>query len=494
MPELPSSSSSSAPLSTTFFPSSSSTTKSSISSISSTITNSNMKQKDLPRCPASFERGLYWNWTLAGEKSVQKCPVGVTGYARRLCLVTGWEGPADLSECRSQWLTTLQARANGDESVNGVAADLAKVTANKALYGGDLRTAAGLISVLATKMDKSSYSYPETKQRRSLIEEFLSYALTTGSALLSSGLSGPWGDLSPRERRNAVTQLMIGLEEAAFLLADTLPKGMHTAMFKSHVFASVRSVEADGTHVIFPSPDDEFTNWSFADHINLPPEAILENSEESITRVVFLTYRHLEDLLDPKDEHFASDVGSGGKSLFVNSRVISASLGHGRHFQLPESVVLTFSLLKQDNVSNPICAFWDYTTAAWSDEGCFVVSYNTSHVTCKCDHLTNFAVIMEESTADSKTDSQSSLRIIANAGCVICLIFIVGSVLVFTVFRGLATPRTVIHRHVCFCLMVTQLVFLIGIWRTDLPVVCGIVAGILHYAVLSAFSWMFLEG
>ena len=45
----------------------------------------------------------------------------------------------------------------------------------------------------------------------------------------------------------------------------------------------------------------------------------------------------------------------------VNSRVISASLGKGRHIQLPQPVTIRLQHLRLDNVSNAQCVFWDYT-------------------------------------------------------------------------------------------------------------------------------------
>ncbi|XP_071548081.1 latrophilin Cirl-like isoform X3 [Panulirus ornatus] len=446
-----------------------------------------------PWCPPSFGRGLYWNWTRGGDVAVQPCPGGASGWARRPCHKADWAGPADLSECRSVWLATLETRANSHDSLLGVAADLATVTASKALYGGDLTTTARLLSTLATRMTEHVHAFPDPRQRQALVTEMLQAALTTGSALLAAGMAGPWGDLAVRERRHAVTQLMVALEEASFLLADALPSGTQAAHYRSHVLVSARNARADGSSVRFPSAQDQALEWVFDDSVVLPPEAILENSDGGSTRVVFLTYHHLEDLLRPGTEplgHRAPNV-----TRLVNSRVVSASLGRGRHIQLPEPVTLTFSLLRQENVTRPVCAFWDYTTSAWSDEGCRVLRYNRSHVTCQCDHLTNFAVLMERAAGGSAgEDPQAPLRILAYVGCVVSLVCVAGSLLVFSVFRGLASPRTAVHRHVCVCLTAAELVFLVGVWRTDIPILCGVVAGILHYTVLSAFAWMFMEG
>lgn len=33
----------------------------------------------------------------------------------------------------------------------------------------------------------------------------------------------------------------------------------------------------------------------------------------------------------------------------------------------------------------------------WSQEGCSLKDLNNTHVTCQCDHLTNFAILMDVS-------------------------------------------------------------------------------------------------
>ena len=58
----------------------------------------------------------------------------------------------------------------------------------------------------------------------------------------------------------------------------------------------------------------------------------------------------------------------------------------------------------------------------------------------------------------------------------------------------LQSDRTTIHKNLCVCLLVAEVLFLAGIGQTDQAIVCGIVAGLLHFFFLCAFAWMFLEG
>ena len=51
------------------------------------------------------------------------------------------------------------------------------------------------------------------------------------------------------------------------------------------------------------------------------------------------------------------------------------------------------------NVSNKVlhdfaCVFWDYSLNDWSTKGCSKVSLPTGSLQCRCNHTTNFAVLM----------------------------------------------------------------------------------------------------
>ena len=50
-------------------------------------------------------------------------------------------------------------------------------------------------------------------------------------------------------------------------------------------------------------------------------------------------------------------------------------------------------------MGNPVCVFWDLESSAWSDSGCRVLVTNKSRTVCECNHLTNFALLMEEQSA-----------------------------------------------------------------------------------------------
>ena len=58
----------------------------------------------------------------------------------------------------------------------------------------------------------------------------------------------------------------------------------------------------------------------------------------------------------------------------------------------------------------------------------------------------------------------------------------------------LQNERLSLHRHLCLCLLLAEVLFLCGVSQTGNPLVCGLIAGALHYLFLAAFAWMFMEG
>ncbi|XP_042859853.1 adhesion G protein-coupled receptor L1-like isoform X8 [Penaeus japonicus] len=508
-------------------------------------------------CPPSSGRGLFWNWTQGGEVAVQPCPGGASGWARRPCNPLGWAGPADLSECRSVWLTTLTSRAHTNDAVLAVAHDLATVTGSRALYGGDVTATARLLNSLARRMADDVSNFPDRDQREALVTELVGAAIATGSHLVG-GQRDAWADLRPPEHRAAATALLLGLEEAAFLLADNLHHEKTVNHAEPNILLRLQVVETRNVAAVtFPSPGETWlqppptrpsdpsdapsghpsttsgdldvdavatssssaassssssSSASFGptnslqdpeapppapqDTITLPPEALLENSENGLVKMVFFSYDGLHHLLQPDGRSYRineANFKGVNETRVLNSRVVSASLGAGRHIELPEPVVLTFTMIRTVNVNSPAC-LQDYTTSSWSEEGCRVLRYNTSHTVCQCDHLTNFAVLMDVHATPLAYPHHLALSIITYVGCVISIVCLLLATIVFHAFRGLKSDRTTIHKNLCVCLLIAETVFLAGVNQTDKPVVCGVVAGLLHFFFLAAFAWMFMEG
>lgn len=177
--------------------------------------------------------------------------------------------------------------------------------------------------------------------------------------------------------------------------------------------------------------------WSSEnDSIVLPQGALLDNSDGEFVRLVFASFNRLEEILQWHPDHLDT-ISIRNVSKVLNSKVMCASLGKGRHIQLKEPVSLTFKHIHIENVTNPSCVFWDYSMNTWSNEGCKVEYSNRTHTTCQCNHLTNFAILMDVQAILLPIPHQIALQIITYVGCIISIICLVLAVITFQIFRGL---------------------------------------------------------
>lgn len=130
----------------------------------------------------------------------------------------------------------------------------------------------------------------------------------------------------------------------------------------------------------------------------------------------------------------------------------------------------------------------------WSTQGCRLVESNKTHTTCACSHLTNFAVLMAHREIYQGRINELLLSVITWVGIVISLVCLAICISTFCFLRGLQTDRNTIHKNLCINLFLAELLFLVGIDKTQYEVACPIFAGLLHYFFLAAFSWLCLEG
>uniref|UniRef100_UPI00358FEC71 adhesion G protein-coupled receptor E1-like isoform X3 n=1 Tax=Myxine glutinosa TaxID=7769 RepID=UPI00358FEC71 len=205
-----------------------------------------------------------------------------------------------------------------------------------------------------------------------------------------------------------------------------------------------------------------------------------EHSKNGLARVVTALYRNI------------SQIQNGVRSRLV-SPVISVTVGDSSNtFKFKKNITYTLQIVPTGKKEKAACVFWDLETDAWSTDGCTVLSQNSSEVTCSCNHLTNFAVLM------ARTELSEAhiwkLGIVSRVGLLVSLACLLPAGFTFAFCRALRSPRNTVHMNLCLCLFVAELCFILGIQRRENKILCAVIAGALHYTFLAAFSWMFLEG
>ncbi|OWF51985.1 G-protein coupled receptor 126 [Mizuhopecten yessoensis] len=184
-----------------------------------------------------------------------------------------------------------------------------------------------------------------------------------------------------------------------------------------------------------------------------------------------------------------------------NSLIMAASIPNVDVKGLQSPVLQRF-VHTEKNSKNPACVFWDenlQSTAKWSGEGCSV--YETvanSHTTCACDHLTNFALLMDiYGTGGGISDeNRLAMSIISYVGCSISLFSLLLTLFTYCLFKKLRSSNpSKILINLCIALIAVNVIFILGqqAYALDNSAACKVVAVLLHYFLLSAMTWMAVE-
>ncbi|KAM7140854.1 putative adhesion G protein-coupled receptor E4P isoform 1-T1 [Molossus nigricans] len=204
--------------------------------------------------------------------------------------------------------------------------------------------------------------------------------------------------------------------------------------------------------------------------------------------VAFITYRSLGDILNGS---FFSD-RKGILDIKLNSHVVSGTIGITEKVSLSKPVFLTFKHTQPGGTrTKNLCVYWEGSEEGgrWSTKGCTHVGSNDSYTTCKCTHLSSFAILM---ALAPKVDP--ILTVITYVGLSLSLLCLLLAALTFILCRPIHNTSTSLHLQLCICLFLAHFLFLTGIDQTEPEVLCSIIAGVLHYLYLASFTWMFLEG
>ncbi|CAG5131799.1 unnamed protein product [Candidula unifasciata] len=422
-------------------------------------------------------KGIAWPQTRIGKTVESNCPDSFRGLVRWRCLDYGWEKPGpDFLDCTSAWLEKMDTRINKVVSL---------IFENHFVF----LHAHGPLTVKKWKMK-----------------------------MMTDSVS--WRNLSHQDRRRAATSLFLSVEDVGFHAGRLIDAGSSELTVDENIVMKVTVVDTQETHndMTFPSREDLWqSTWQAeagSDSITIKSTSlkIVGMKGERPVNIVFTLYKNMENMMQPqtnalspmptvlsanevesyystetiRDAFYTTGSGKGGVRV-INSKVIAASINSTKPRRK----------LAEPPISNerPLCSFWDMDTSGqWSQEGCQLIDTNISHTTCECDHLTNFAVLMDVTGVKLSSENELALRVITFVGCVISVICLLLSWITFLVFKNLQCDRNTIHKNLVFCLLLAEIVFLGGIAQTEPKILCSVIAGMLHYLFLSAFAWMCLEG
>ncbi|XP_053778378.1 adhesion G protein-coupled receptor L3 isoform X13 [Desmodus rotundus] len=465
-------------------------------------------------CEAVEAREIMWFKTRQGQLAKQPCPAGTIGVSTYLCLAPDgiWDpqGP-DLSNCSSPWVNHITQKLKSGETAANIARELAEQTRNH-LNAGDItysvRAMDQLVGLLDVQLrnltpggkDSAARSLNKLQKRERSCRAYVQAMVETVNNLLQPQALNAWRDLTTSDQLRAATMLLDTVEESAFVLADNLLKTDIVRENTDNIQLEVARLSTEGNLEDLKFPETVAPGST----IQLSANTLKQNGRNGEIRVAFVLYNNLGPYLSTENASMklGTEAMSTNHSVIVNSPVITAAINKefSNKVYLADPVVFTVKHIKQSEENfNPNCSFWSYSkrtmTGYWSTQGCRLLTTNRTHTTCSCNHLTNFAVLMahvEVKHSDAVHDLL--LDVITWVGILLSLVCLLICIFTFCFFRGLQSDRNTIHKNLCISLFVAELLFLIGINRTDQPIACAVFAALLHFFFLAAFTWMFLEG
>ncbi|KAM9004833.1 cadherin EGF LAG seven-pass G-type receptor 2 isoform 4-T5 [Sarcophilus harrisii] len=490
-------------------------------------------------CPRAIEAGIWWPRTRFGLPAAAPCPKGSFGTAVRHCDEhRGWL-PPDLFNCTSVTFSELKGfaeRLQRNESgldagrSQRLAVLLRNATQHTAGYfGSDVKVAYQLATkLLAHESVQRGFGLAATQD-----VHFTENLLRVGSALLDVGNKRHWELIQQTEGGTA--WLLHHYEAYASALAQNmrhtylspftiitpnivisvvrLDKGNFAGAKLPH-YEALRGERPPDLETTVILPESVFKATESQDHqppgVPVVPGEAREQEElgrrqrrhpelsqgQAVASVII--YRTLAGLLphnyDPDKRSLRVP-----KRPVINTPVVSISV-HDDEDQLPRAldkpVTVQFRLLETEERSKPICVFWNHSilvsgTGGWSARGCEVVFRNESHVSCQCNHMTSFAVLMDVSRREN--GEILPLKTVTYAALGVTLAALLLTFLFLASLRALRSNQHGIRRNLVAALGLAQLVFLLGINQADLPFACTVIAILLHFLYLCAFSWALLE-
>ncbi|XP_041646361.1 adhesion G-protein coupled receptor G5-like [Cheilinus undulatus] len=183
--------------------------------------------------------------------------------------------------------------------------------------------------------------------------------------------------------------------------------------------------------------------------------------------------------------------------IIYENRLVGLSVRGKNISGLRERVEITMKLTTAiSETQEPRCVFLDFSTKNYSSHGCdTLLRPDQSAITCSCDHLTYFGVLLV--SADLSPEHLEILSYITLIGCSLSLLVLTIAVLLFIANRKLRADVSMkVHINLVIALILLNAHFLPSQAVAALSSygLCLYIALALHFSLLSTFSWMALEG
>ncbi|NXH83860.1 AGRD1 protein, partial [Edolisoma coerulescens] len=392
-------------------------------------------------------------------------------------------------------LTTPASPALSPDAYGPVLAELSRAS------GGSRAPSAAL-----GHLRNVSFSLPEQSlsesTARSLAEAFLK--AVEDFMLLSDWIDGPETPLVFGSLLHTIDAVMAHVSHN--LDKSSLPLAVEgSSSVADYAVVKMRPQALNVSHYRFPSRGQSY--------VSIPSEAFHGKACITIVGLLYHNMHYFFHNINPVDTKIAEAAAYKGYMISASSYLISVKVEPlpQLSYNLSGSPLITIQLahrltprqysqaLNKSNRVHLYCAFLDYSngTGVWSNEGCVRESGDLNHSVCLCNHLTNFAILMQVVPLKLTREHQVALSSITYIGCALSIFCLTITLVTFAVLSSVSTIRNQryhIHANLSFAVLLAQILLLTSFQFSPGTLPCKILAILLHFFFLSAFAWMLVEG
>nr|CAG6022822.1 unnamed protein product [Menidia menidia]CAG6022852.1 unnamed protein product [Menidia menidia] len=383
-------------------------------------------------------------------------------------------------------ISELQIESQGlvQEKVNDFASSLSQtVKEEKDEISDSSETISTIVEIVETIASVST----------DVTQETIENVLDTVDVIIGDDSKESWDFLNANATKNASSVLLRSLEQ----LSDRLSNGTFNFTSTSQRIQLSRS---------------EFNN-SFSENLNSSVSIKIPDTGLKRVFITTIILSTLNNVMPTRTSTFDVNLLNSTSNQNDSGNAINAAVAIVRLSQTINNISLTYTTLNSNLKKDRQCVFWNFTLldelGAWDDEGCKVVSHTPQKVTCNCNHLTSFSLLMSTEIPDTIKDLLDIITYvgvgISLASLVICL------AIEGYVWKEITRNSTALLRHVsivntALCLLIADICFIIAAFvaknpaenpgsNYEVPVgQCSAATFFMHFSYLAVFFWMLASG
>ncbi|XP_060907249.1 uncharacterized protein LOC132984433 [Labrus mixtus] len=293
--------------------------------------------------------------------------------------------------------------------------------------------------------------------------------LLTAGVLTTDGARGTWESLNNGSRNESQTRsstFLQSLENITARITDV-------------------SLAIDTPSILLNKTT--FTD-SFNASFNSSVTIVISEPGEGEKNITVMTFASMHNVLPARDEANSSRFDINGRVVLVQTSIGNIPINN---------ISFTFNL-NNTSLVNPQCVFWNFSLfddrGGWDNEGCMPVEIKNGSITCNCNHLTSFSILMSPFVNCKVCSLITFIGVgISMASLVICLI------IEAVIWRKIRRNTTSYLRHVSIVniavsLLIADIWFIIGASISEAPGdnrdACSAATFFIHFFYLAMFFWM----